>query len=87
MIHLFPETQRAIAVRLGATLVFETLTIYAGSMRWRTTSGEEMEAKLGEGNTKDITSQAWRTALDPAGDWIPSVLRAGRDGQPNMPGR
>ncbi|WP_210505605.1 DEAD/DEAH box helicase [Naasia sp. SYSU D00057] len=50
--------------------------VYAGSMRWRTTSGEEMEAKLGEGNTKDITSQAWRTALDPAGDWIPSVLRA-----------
>ena len=50
--------------------------VYAGSMRWKTTSGEEMEAKLGEGNTKDITSQAWRTALDPAGDWIPSVLRA-----------
>ncbi|WP_286279411.1 DEAD/DEAH box helicase [Naasia aerilata] len=50
--------------------------VYAGSMRWRTTAGEEMEAKLGEGNTKDITSQAWRTALDPAGDWIPSVLRA-----------
>src|SRR3954463_10218360 len=50
--------------------------VYAGSMRWRTTSGEEREAKLGEGNTKDITSQAWRTALDPAGDWIPSVLRA-----------
>ncbi|HEY8588393.1 MAG TPA: DEAD/DEAH box helicase [Naasia sp.] len=50
--------------------------VYAGSMRWRTTQGEEMEAKLGEGNTKDITSQAWRTALDPAGDWIPSVLRA-----------
>ncbi|MCU1437949.1 MAG: hypothetical protein JWP66_1036, partial [Naasia sp.] len=50
--------------------------VYAGSMRWRTTAGEEMEAKLGEGNTKDITSQAWRTALDPQGDWIPSVLRA-----------
>jgi superfamily II DNA or RNA helicase len=50
--------------------------VYAGSMRWRTTAGEEMEAKLGEGNTKDITSQAWRTALDPSGDWIPSVLRA-----------
>jgi superfamily II DNA or RNA helicase len=50
--------------------------VYAGSMRWRTTAGEEMEAKLGEGNTKDVTSQAWRTALDPSGDWIPSVLRA-----------
>ncbi|MFD1713491.1 DEAD/DEAH box helicase [Amnibacterium flavum] len=50
--------------------------VYAGSMRWRTSAGEEMEAKLGEGNTKDITSQAWRTALDPSGEWIPSVLRA-----------
>lgn len=48
--------------------------VYAGNMRWRTTNGEEMEAKLGEGNTKDITSQAWRTALDPNGDWIPQVL-------------
>ncbi len=50
--------------------------VYAGSMRWRTSAGEEMEAKLGEGNTKDITSQAWRTALDPNGEWIPSVLKA-----------
>jgi len=50
--------------------------VYAGHMRWRTSAGEEMEAKLGEGNTKDITSQAWRTALDPAGEWIPSVFRA-----------
>jgi superfamily II DNA or RNA helicase len=28
--------------------------------------------------TKDITSQAWRTALNPAGEWIPAVL-AGAD--------
>ncbi|MGO3886983.1 MAG: DEAD/DEAH box helicase [Mycetocola sp.] len=48
--------------------------VYAGHMRWRTTTGDEMEARLGEGNTKDITSQAWRTALDPNGDWIPQVL-------------
>lgn len=50
--------------------------VYAGSMRWQTSAGEEMEARLGEGNTKDITSQAWRTALDPAGDWIAKVLHA-----------
>lgn len=50
--------------------------VYAGHMRWRTKAGDEMEARLGEGNTKDITSQAWRTALDPKGEWIPSVLRA-----------
>ncbi|WP_411720986.1 DEAD/DEAH box helicase [Mycetocola sp.] len=50
--------------------------VYAGHMRWRTNAGDEMEARLGEGNTKDITSQAWRTALDPAGEWIPQVLKA-----------
>ncbi|AZZ51985.1 MULTISPECIES: DEAD/DEAH box helicase [Rathayibacter] len=50
--------------------------VYAGQMRWKSKAGDEMEARLGEGNTKDITSQAWRTALDPKGEWIPSVLRA-----------
>ncbi|THG33141.1 DEAD/DEAH box helicase [Naasia lichenicola] len=50
--------------------------VYAGLMRWKSGTGEDMEAKLGEGNTKDITSQAWRTALDPSGDWIPAVLAA-----------
>ena len=45
-------------------------------MKWRTRAGDEMEARLGEGNTKDITSQAWRTALEPKGEWIPAVLRA-----------
>jgi len=49
---------------------------YAGKMRWRTRMGDEMEARLGEGDTKDVTSQAWRTALDPGGEWIPSVLTA-----------
>ncbi|RLP82738.1 DEAD/DEAH box helicase [Mycetocola lacteus] len=48
--------------------------VYAGHMRWRTKAGDEMEARLGEGNTKDITSQAWRTALDPKGEWVPQVL-------------
>lgn len=50
--------------------------VYAGRMRWRTKTGDEMEALLGQDNTKDVTSQAWRTALDPEGDWIPAVLRS-----------
>ncbi|MBH0099149.1 DEAD/DEAH box helicase [Salinibacterium sp. NSLL150] len=49
---------------------------YAGKMRWRTRMGDEMEARLGEGDTKDVTAQAWRTALDPKGEWMPAVLRA-----------
>ncbi|GAA1693935.1 DEAD/DEAH box helicase [Microbacterium sediminicola] len=50
--------------------------VYAGQMRWRTRAGDEMEAQLGQDNTKDITAQAWRTALDPSGEWIPAVLRS-----------
>lgn len=49
---------------------------YSGSMRWRTRAGDEVSARLGEPLTKDITAQAWRTALDPTGEWIPSVLAA-----------
>ena len=49
---------------------------YSGQMRWRTKSGDEVSARLGEALTKDMTGQAWRTALDPEGEWIPSVLAA-----------
>ncbi|MFR9723898.1 DEAD/DEAH box helicase [Streptomyces sp. MS19] len=49
---------------------------YSGSMRWRTKAGDEIAARLGEPMTKDATSQAWRTALDPKGDWMPAVLSA-----------
>jgi superfamily II DNA or RNA helicase len=49
---------------------------YSGQMRWQTSTGDIMEAQLGEAATKDITAQAWRTALNPEGEWIPAVLRA-----------
>lgn len=49
---------------------------YSGQMRWRTKLGEELSARLGEPLTKDLTAQAWRTALDPDGEWIPAVLAA-----------
>ena len=45
-------------------------------MRWRTKAGDEVAARLGEPLTKDLTAQAWRTALDPKGEWIPAVLAA-----------
>jgi superfamily II DNA or RNA helicase len=64
---------RALADGVVRPVIFLS---YAGKMRWRTRTGDEMEARLGQGDTKDITAQAWRTALDPEGDWIPSVLRA-----------
>ena len=40
---------------------------YGGEMRWRTKAGDEVAARLGEPMTKDLTAQAWRTALDPQG--------------------
>ncbi|RKS72722.1 superfamily II DNA or RNA helicase [Motilibacter peucedani] len=50
---------------------------YGGSMRWRTSAGDEVAATLGaDPLTKDLTSQAWRTALDPYGNWVPQVLTA-----------
>ena len=49
---------------------------YSGEMQWRTRAGDEIQARLGEPLTKDLTAQALRTALDPAGSWVPSVLAA-----------
>jgi len=49
---------------------------YSGEMQWRTRAGDEIAARLGEPLTKDMTNQALRTALDPAGAWVPSVLAA-----------
>jgi superfamily II DNA or RNA helicase len=49
---------------------------YSGEARWRTSAGDELVARLGEPLTNDVTAKAWRTALDPRGDWMPQVLRA-----------
>jgi superfamily II DNA or RNA helicase len=49
---------------------------YSGDLAWRTRAGDEVAARLGEPLTKDLAAQALRTALDPTGEWIPSVLAA-----------
>ncbi|WP_156225818.1 DEAD/DEAH box helicase [Pseudactinotalea suaedae] len=49
---------------------------YTGQMRWRTRAGDEVSARLGTPMTKDAIAQAWRTALNPDGEWIRSVLKA-----------
>ncbi len=64
---------RALADGVVRPVIF---LAYAGRMRWRTRMGDEMEARLGEGDTQDVTAQAWRTALDAKGEWMPAVLRA-----------
>jgi len=49
---------------------------YSGEASWRTNAGEEFTARLGEPLTAEQNARAWRTALDPAGEWIPAVLQA-----------
>ncbi len=49
---------------------------YSGQASWRTSAGEEFTARLGEPLSAEHTARAWRTALDPHGDWIPAVLEA-----------
>ncbi len=49
---------------------------YSGEASWRTSAGEEFTARLGEPLTQEQTARAWRTALDPSGEWMPSVLSA-----------
>ncbi|MBS44204.1 MAG: hypothetical protein CMH83_13780 [Nocardioides sp.] len=64
---------RALADHVVRPVLF---LAYSGEMTWRTRAGDEVAATLGEPLTKDLTNQALRTALDPAGSWIPSVLAA-----------
>jgi superfamily II DNA or RNA helicase len=49
---------------------------YSGEMHWRTRAGDEITATLGTPMTREQIAQAWRTALDPGGDWIQRVLEA-----------
>jgi superfamily II DNA or RNA helicase len=49
---------------------------YTGEMHWRTRAGDEITASLGTPMTKDQLAHAWRTALNPAGEWVSRVLEA-----------
>jgi superfamily II DNA or RNA helicase len=49
---------------------------YSGESRWRDSAGEEHAARLGEPLNAEYTARAWRTALNPAGEWMPAVIAA-----------
>lgn len=49
---------------------------YSGQARWRTGAGTDLEAALDGVADKVTTGRAWRTALDPQGEWIAQVLAA-----------
>lgn len=49
---------------------------YTGVSRWRNSAGEVVAASLTGGSTKAVEATAWRTALDPGGQWVPHVIAA-----------
>ena len=49
---------------------------YTGVSRWRTSAGDVVAASLSDLSTRSVESAAWRTALDPGGQWVPHVIAA-----------
>lgn len=49
---------------------------YTGVSRWRNSAGEVIAASLTDAGTASTEQAAWRTALDPRGDWVPHVIAA-----------
>ncbi|BBX18938.1 hypothetical protein CRI77_02165 [Mycolicibacterium duvalii] len=49
---------------------------YSGEARWRDSAGEEHAARLGEPLTAEQNARAWKTALNPKGEWMPAVIAA-----------
>lgn len=49
---------------------------YTGVSRWRSSAGEVVSASLTGESTRAVEATAWRTALDPSGDWVPHVIAA-----------
>lgn len=54
-----------------------TFAAYAGEAEWTNSAGEAQRAVLGEaGLSREAEELAWKTALDPDGEWIPHVFAA-----------
>ena len=49
---------------------------YSGTSRWMNSAGEVLSASLSGNESKRLEEAAWRTALDPSGNWIPHVIAA-----------
>ncbi len=47
---------------------------YTGTARWRNSAGDVVAASLSEPGTKAVEATAWRTVLDPKGQWVPHVI-------------
>jgi superfamily II DNA or RNA helicase len=65
--------REALADRVVRPVVFAA---YSGTSRWMNSAGEVLAADLGEDSSRAIEDAAWRTALDPTGQWVPHVIAA-----------
>jgi len=65
--------RQALADQVVRPVVFAA---YTGVSRWRNSAGEVVAATLTEAGTKSTEQAAWRTALDPRGEWVPHVIAA-----------
>src|SRR5438270_6044371 len=65
--------EEALADNVVRPVVFAA---YTGTSRWRNSAGEVVAASLSEAGTRSVEMQAWRTALDPKGQWVPHVIAA-----------
>ncbi len=65
--------REALADHVVRPVVFAA---YAGVSRWLNSAGEVLAAELGEDSSRAVEDAAWRTALDPAGEWVPHVIAA-----------
>jgi superfamily II DNA or RNA helicase len=65
--------REALADHVVRPVVFAA---YTGVSRWRNSAGEVIAASLTEAGTKSTEQAAWRTALDPRGDWVGHVIAA-----------
>src|SRR3954449_2573034 len=65
--------RHALGDRVVRPVVFAA---YTGVSRWRNSAGEVIAASLTEAATKKTEAQAWKTALNPKGKWVPHVLAA-----------
>ncbi len=65
--------RQALADTVVRPVVFAA---YTGVSRWRNSAGEVVAASLTDAGTKAVEAAAWKTALDPAGGWVPHVIAA-----------
>ncbi len=65
--------REALAEAVVRPVVFAA---YSGTSRWMNSAGDVLSASLTDAGTKAAEEAAWRTALDPGGDWIAHVVAA-----------